>query len=76
MLVNWYTQTDYPQIRLEVLWIFTNLTSVSRQFSDQLVGKNVMVALCEDLVTGCQAIQYQAIWAVGNVAADDHKYRD
>lgn len=35
-----------------------------------------MGGVCEDLVAGCQAIQYQAIWAVGNVAADDHKYRD
>lgn len=75
-LVEWYSQESYPQIKLESLWIFTNLSSFSRDVSDRLVAKQILPLLASDLLNECGPIQYQAIWAVGNIAADDPKYRD
>lgn len=75
-LVQWYQQEEYLQIRLESLWVFTNLSSYSKEVTARLVEKQVLPILGRDLMNKCAPIQEQAIWATGNISADHPKYRD
>lgn len=54
----------------------TNMVSGTKEQTRFLVKKNVIGALKVSLNSFHVANQEQAFWALGNIAADDHKFRD
>lgn len=76
LIVSWYTQEAYIQLKFEALWIITNLISHSAEACTKIVQRNVLTKISTDLLNDFDNIKFRAIWAVGNIAADNSKYRD
>eukprot|EP00826_Nyctotherus_ovalis_P045721 TRINITY_DN5089_c0_g1_i10.p1 TRINITY_DN5089_c0_g1~~TRINITY_DN5089_c0_g1_i10.p1 ORF type:complete len:274 (+),score=53.03 TRINITY_DN5089_c0_g1_i10:121-942(+) len=68
--------SNNPLLQLEAAWCITNITTGSELQIMAVINKGGLKLLIELLKSPHAKIQQQAIWALGNVAGENHKLRN
>lgn len=68
-------ETTSPHLQLEASWCLTNLLSGTTAQTAFLVKKNIVPIFVEVALSAYPQIAEQAVWGIGNVAADCLEFR-
>ena len=69
-LLRMAQQSEFLQLKMEALWVLTNMCSGSHHHCQHLVDKGVIRVFMEALKEGHNNVIDQAVWGLGNIAAD------
>jgi len=71
VLLQYTQQTEHPQLQLDAAWCIANLSSGSYTQLTSLLKRGLLDILPRILNSPHEKIYEQAIWTIGNLAADD-----
>jgi hypothetical protein len=69
-------EAAYPQLQYEACWIVTNIASGSNLQCQSVVDKGCIDLFLQLLYENRPFLNEQALWGLGNLAADCSQFRD
>jgi importin subunit alpha-1 len=70
LLIQFLSNSNHPDLQFEASWVLTNITSGKREHTMEVIKYGAAQKLINLLNCDHMKVKEQALWALGNIAAD------
>lgn len=76
LIISCLSFDDSPQIQYEAAWTITNICTGSHSYIETIIEKGGLKGLTHMLLSNIDEVKEQALWGIGNIAADSSSCRN